>query len=101
MGFQIECKTGEMGPVTLRGCSDGTVEMCAWRDVKQSDGSHLPILTPIKYYASIEQAFDRIARMRIASAEATTLAELVKEIKRIRVDIKEEMGAEDWTRGID
>lgn len=101
MGFTIEVKTGDMGPLTLRGCADGTVEMCKWGESTNSETKvKTPALIAFKYYASIEQAFDRVFRMRVASSHAATLKELVADIKRIRVDIKEEMGAADWTRGI-
>ena len=94
MGFQIECKTGDAGPVTLRGCSDGTVEFCKWVEQKDKDtGEMKPVLVPYKFYANIVQAFDRIARMRIASAQANDLKELVAAIKVIRFDIQKEMGA--------
>lgn len=98
MGFQIEVKTGDAGPVTLRGCDDGTVEFCKWGEVIDPKTKvKRAALIAFKYYASIEQAFDKVFRMRVASAEATTLKELVQEIRRIRQDIKTEMGATDWT----
>lgn len=93
MGFTIEVKTGEEGIITLRGCSDGTVEFCKWKDEKNKDtGEVIPLLVAYKYYASIEQAFAKIARMRIGSADATSLAELTEAIRVIRKDIKQEMG---------
>lgn len=80
------------GPVTLRGCSDGTVEMCAWKEEKDKDtGEMVSRLVPFKWFANISQAFDRVARMRVASANAATLKELVAEIKKIREDIKHEL----------
>ena len=94
MAFQIETNTGDAGPVTLRGCSDGTVEFCKWVEQKDKDtGEMKPVMIPYKFYANIQQAFDRIARMRIASAQANDLKELVTAIKAIRLDILKEMGA--------
>jgi len=91
--FQIEVKTGEEGIITLRGTSDGTVEFCKWIDDKDKDtGVVTPRLTAYKYYADISQAFNKIARMRIGSSNATSLAELMEAIKQIRLDIKKEMG---------
>jgi len=93
MAFQIEIKTGDAGPVTLRGCSDGTVEFCKWVDQKDpNSGEVIAVLVAYKWYANIVQAFDRIARMRIASAQVNDLKELVQAIKTIREDIKREMG---------
>jgi hypothetical protein len=94
MGFAIEVKTGEQGTVTLRGCSDGTVEMCKWGDKKDAGtGVATPTLIAFRFYASIEQAFDRVARMRVTSYDADTLKELVEGIRAIRSDIKREMGS--------
>lgn len=93
MGFQIEVKTGDAGPVILRGCSDGTVEFCKWVEQKDPISKQtVTVLAAYKWYANIVQAFDRIARMRIASAQVNNLAELVQAIKAIREDIKREMG---------
>lgn len=94
--FQIEVKTGEEGNIILRGCSDGCVEFCAWRDVKEKDKdtgeiTTKPQLVAYKYYASVEQAFNKIARMRIGSSNATSLQELTEAIRDIRKDIKREM----------
>ena len=41
---------------------------------------------------NLVQAFDRVARMRVASCAAKDLAELVAHVKQIREDIKREMG---------
>jgi len=96
MGFQIEVKTGAEGKVVLRGCEDGTIEFCQWRDVKNKDtGLVVPTLTPYKWYTSLEQAFERVFRMRVASADATTIKELVAAVKSIRKEIKEEMGVSE------
>ncbi len=89
----MEVKTGDAGVVTLRGCSDGTVEFCKWVDVKDPLTKEVkPALVPYKFYASIEQAFERVSRMRVASAAATDLKELIHAIRGIRADIKKEMG---------
>jgi len=94
MGFQIVVKTGDAGEVTLRGCADGTVEFCKWQDVKDPVTKVVtPTLVAYKWYASIVQAFERVARMRVASAAARDLSELVAAVKAIRSDIKREMGA--------
>jgi len=94
MAFQIEVKTGDAGPVILRGCSDGSVEFCKWVDKKDKDSGKVSAeLVAYKFYANVQQAFDRIARMRIASAQANDLKELVTAIKAIRLDILREMGA--------
>ena len=95
--FQIEIKTGEAGTVTMRGCSDGTVELCMWKEKKEKDKDTgeitvTPYLEPYAFYASVEQAFNKIARMRIASSNATSLQELAEAIRTIRKDIKQEMG---------
>lgn len=92
MGFEIEVKTGEMGPLWLRGCSDGCVEMCKKGIIKTKDQPDKEGLIAFKYYASVEQAFDRVFRMRLASSEAKTLKELIFNIKAIRAEIKQEMG---------
>lgn len=94
MGFEIEVKTGDGGPIVLRGCADGTVEFCKRVDVKDPDTKEVkPGLQAYKFYANIEQAFNRIFSMRVASATASDIKELVAEIKAIREDIKREMGA--------
>ena len=97
MAFQIEVSTGEEGKVILRGCADGTVEFCKWIEKKETNKdtgevTHTPELCAYKYYVSIEQAFNKIARMRIGSSNATSLRELTEAIKQIRLDIKQEMG---------
>lgn len=94
MAFQIELQTGDAGPVILRGCEDGSIEFCKWVEQKDKEtGDMKPVLVPYKFYANVQQAFDRIARMRIASAQAKDLKELVTAIKAIRLDILKEMGA--------
>jgi len=91
--FQIEVNTGEEGIIVLRGTSDGTVEFCKWINDKDKDtGDITPRLIAYKYYADISQAFNKIARMRIGSSTATSIAELVGAIKQIRLDIQKEMG---------
>lgn len=95
--FEVTVNTGEEGKVILRGTSDGTVEFCRWseRKDKNKDTGEItttPELIAYKYYASPEQAFNKIARMRIGSCNATSLQELVEAIKQIRLDIKKEMG---------
>jgi len=93
MGFEIEVKTGDGGPVVLRGCADGTVEFCKRVEVKDTKtGGVSSGLQPYKFYANIEQAFNRIFSMRVASSTASDIKELVAAIKIIREDIKREMG---------
>jgi hypothetical protein len=97
MGFQITVNAGEAGPIIICGTSDGTVEFCRWIDRKEKDKDSGEItvvrdLQSYKYYASVEQAFFKIASMRIGSADAISLQELVAAIKQIRLDIKQEMG---------
>lgn len=96
MGFQIEVKTGDEGTIIMCGCPDGTVEFCKWIDQTRKDkvtGESVrnTELIAYKYYASVEQAFAKVARMRIGSANASTLKELLEAIKQIRQDIKKEM----------
>lgn len=94
MGFQIEVKTGDAGAVIMRGCSDGTVEFCKWGEATDSvTKEKRPALIPYKFYANIEQAFNRVFSMRVASCEADNIKDLVTGIKAIRADIKAEMGA--------
>jgi hypothetical protein len=95
--FQIEVSTGEEGKVTMRGCADGTVELCKLVEKKivnkeTEEVTYSPELIAYAYYASIEQAFNKIARMRIGSSNATSLVELTEAIKQIRLDIKQELG---------
>ena len=93
MAFQIEVQTGDAGPVILRGCDDGTVEFCKWGETKDPITKEAkPVLIAYKFYANIVQAFDRVARMRVASIAASDLKELVEGIKGVREDIKREMG---------
>lgn len=97
MGFQIVVNTGEMGDVILRGCSDGTVEMCQWKEWEKLD-KETKVKTPVKelvafkYYANPEQAFQKVARMRVGSTMASSIQELVEAIRSVRADIKKEMG---------
>lgn len=94
MGFQIVVNTGDYGPVTLRGCDDGGVEMCDLVNTKNPITKEVvPTLVATRWYADISQAFRRVTLMRIASADAKTLKELVKAIKVIHQDIQKEMGA--------
>lgn len=93
MGFQVEVKTGDAGPVVLRGCADGTVEFCRWAEVIDPKTKIKgPQLVPYKWYASIEQAFERVFRMRVASYDAQNIKDLVAGIREIRAEIKKEMG---------
>lgn len=95
--FQIEVKTSAEGTVIMRGCTDGTVELCKWMEKKEKNKDTeeitvTPYLESYAFYASPEQAFNKIARMRVGSCNATSLQELVEAIKQIRLDIKKEMG---------
>lgn len=91
--FQIEVKTGDAGPVIMRGCSDGTVEFCKWGEsVDPKTKVKKPALIAYKFYANIEQAFNRILSMRVSSYEASDIKDLVQGIRAIRADIKKEMG---------
>lgn len=93
MGFEIEVKTGTEETVILRGCDDGTVEFCKRGEITDPKTKEkIPGLIAFKWFANISQAFDRVARMRIANSSAVTLNELVENIKLIREDIKKEMG---------
>lgn len=93
MGFQIEVKTGDAGPVILRGCADGTIEFCKWAEVTDPKTKIKgPGLVAYKWYTSIEHAFERVFRMRAASCDAQNIKDLVAGIKQIRADIKQEMG---------
>jgi len=94
MGFEVKVKAGDAGDLWLRGNSDGGVEMCKWGDITNPKTKEVTQgLIPFKWYSNIQQAFDRVARMRIASAQANDLKELVTAIKAIRLDILREMGA--------
>jgi hypothetical protein len=96
MGFEIKLNTGDVGEVWLRGCGDGTVEMCKWETLKPLKDQDKSIvregLVPFKYYASIEQAMEKVIRMRVGSSQAATLKELVQTIKAIRSDLHKELG---------
>lgn len=92
MGFEIEVKTGE-GTVWLRGDTSGGVEMCKMGEITDPKTKVTRTgLIAFKWFASIVQAFDRVARMRVSNSNASTLKELVDGIKAIREDIKLEMG---------
>jgi hypothetical protein len=95
MAFEIKINTGEAGEVWLRGCSDGTVEMCKWETLKplkdQDPNEVREGLVPFKYYADISQAMNKVMRMRIGSANATTLTELISEVRNIRKDLQKEL----------
>lgn len=92
MGFEIEVKTGD-GTVWLRGDSSGGVEMCKMGDITDSKTKETRQgLIAFKWFASIVQAFDRVARMRVSNTNVSTLHDLVKAINNIRDDIKNEMG---------
>lgn len=93
MSFQIEVKTGDAGTVIMRGCADGTVEFCKWGETNHKEtGSVRAQLVPYKFYANIEQAFNRILSMRVSSYEADNIKDLVQGIRAIRADIHKEMG---------
>lgn len=92
--MQLTVKTGEEGEVILRSePSTGYVEFCKY--VKQTDKDTLEekdVLVAFKFYTNLEQAFQKVASMRIASIDAKNIQEVVAGIKLIRADIKREMG---------
>lgn len=93
MAFIIEVKTGDAGTVIMRGCPDGTVEFCKWGEqTDTATKTKKPALIPYKFYANIEQAFNRVLSMRVSSYEADNIKDLVQGIRSIRADIKTEMG---------
>ena len=92
MGFQIEVNTGEKGKVVLRGTPEGYVDMGTMIDMKQKDGSIVPTFVGFLFFADMAQAFNRVMAMRICSSDATTLADLCKEIKTLRYKLEKEMG---------
>ena len=92
MGFLVPVHTGEFGEVVLRGCADGCIEMCQQKMVVKEKGAPPEeTLVAFKYYASPEQAFNRVLQMRVGSSQASTLKELVEALRHIRSDIKREL----------
>lgn len=90
MGFEIEVDAGSEGKLWLRGCPDGTVELCKWGNITVKPGEpSREGLCAFKYYANPSQAFDKVFRMKVASCDAKSLQELVTEIKKIRKELTE------------
>lgn len=94
MGFQIEVSTGDAGPVVMRGCEDGTIEFCKWQVKKDKETGEETgrELVAYKWYASLEQAWERVFRMRVCSSNAATIKELVQAVKQTRAEIRAELG---------
>lgn len=92
MGFLIKLKTRcEDQEVMLRGNDDGSVDF-----VKTVEMSGKPTLVPYKYYTSILTAIDAIFRLRVNNREASTLEELLKNVKEEREFLNNEMRGVKW-----
>lgn len=93
MGFLIkDIKTREGNEtIIIRGCSDGTVEFV--KEVTQTDkdtGEEKLVLVPYKFFSLIDNALDRLFRMRVCNRDAATLQELLANVKEEREAIRKE-----------
>lgn len=92
MPFLIKLKTRcEDQEVQLRGNENGSVDF-----VKEVEMNGKPTLVPYKYYTSIVTAIDAVFRMRVNNREASTLEELLKNVKDEREFLKNEMRGVSW-----
>lgn len=92
MPFLIKLKTRcEDQEVQLRGNEDGSVDF-----VKEVVMNGKPTLVPYKYHTSIITAIDAVFRMRVNNREASTLEELLKNVKDEREFLKNEMRGVTW-----
>lgn len=94
MGFMIKLKTrDEDNEITLRGNDDGTVDFV--KEVNTATGLQLQ---PYKFFSSIESAVERIFKVRVNNREATTLEQLLKNVKEEREELRKEFaGIKLWT----
>lgn len=89
MGFLIEVSTGEDGKLWLRGQDDGNVEFCRMVDLKDpKTGKMKPTPVPYKFYPTIDSALDKLFRMRVNSRNATTLQELLQNVREEREELR-------------
>jgi hypothetical protein len=105
MGFlirNIKTRDGE-GIVNIRGCDDGCVEfvrisMTAEIVDKEKTGNEVELILPYKFYNSIESALDKLFRMRVCNRDATTLQELMQNVKEERELLTTEFSSQLLTR---
>lgn len=93
MGFLIEgIKTRDAdGVINIRGCDDGTIEYVKWvTSVNSKTGEENANWSPYKFYASLEQALDKLFRMRVCNRDAKTLEELIRNVREEREALHEE-----------
>lgn len=86
MGFQIRCKTrnGEQ-EVIMRGNDDGGVDFVREIELTDKDTGKTKInLASYKYFSNIGSALNRLFEMRIANRDASTLQELLANVKEER-----------------
>ncbi len=89
MGFLIEVSTGEDGRLWLRSQDDGTVEFCRMTDFKDKETGKIKTMpVPYKFYPSIDSALDRLFRMRVNSRNASTLQELLQNVREEREELR-------------
>ena len=86
MGFIIRLKTKcENEEIILRGNDDGTVDF-----VKEVPSKDTFIIQPYKFFSSIENAIERIFKMRVNNREASTLQELLINVEQEREELRNE-----------
>ena len=93
MGFlirDIKTRDGE-GTVILKGNDDGTVEFCRpSMQVDSKTGETVEVMVGYKFFALLDNALDRLFRMRVCNRDATTLQELLVNVKQERELLQKE-----------
>lgn len=91
--FEVVVNVGGEEQMCIRGCEDGVVELCKWGTLTATKTQEAREgWCAYKWYASPEQAFNRVMQMRVGRTMASTLQELVEAIRGIRADIRKELG---------
>lgn len=92
MGFLVKVKTREeQNEIVIRGCEDGSVEFV--REITSVDkdtGEESIILAAYKFYSNIDLALDKLFRMRCCNRDASTLQELLVNVKEERELLRKE-----------
>ena len=85
MGFEIRMKTRDGdGEVILRGNNDGSVDFCREADGLDSEKNPIKVMQPFKFYSTLDMAINRLFKMRICNRDASTLQELLANVKEER-----------------
>jgi hypothetical protein len=95
----VKAGTDKKEKITIRGADNGTIEFCKTVMMKDKDGDKVPTLVPFSFYSSLENAFDKILKLRVCRSDATTLEELLEVFNKETRNLKRMFGTFDPEEG--